>query len=239
MITQHSALYKRFYSDPKHNQTTMFFDWVRESCTPQSRVLNLGAGPTTGYAVLNFKGDVAEIVGADIDPDVLTNTELDRAVVIQDGELPFPDAHFDVAFSDCVVEHVEKPAEFLAEVHRVLKPGASFYLRTPNSYHYVALISRVTPHWFHEKVANRVRGLDAEAHAPYPTFYRLNTANTVREAARRAGFGRTEIRMVEGHPSYLVFHSLPFLAGVAYERAVNGTEALAGIRANICGRLEK
>lgn len=239
MITEQDALYQRYYSDPACNRTNEFFNWIRTRTNPESRLLNLGAGPATGYEVVNFKDEVAEVVGADIDPDVLTNTELDRAVVIADGKLPLPDNYFDVAFSDMVVEHVEKPDQFLAEAHRVLKPGGAYFFRTPNLYHYVALIARATPHWVHERLANRVRGLAAEAHDPYPTFYRLNTRRAVRTAARQAGFSDAEIRMVEGHPSYLVFHAVPFLAGVAYERLVNSTEALSGLRANILARLVK
>ena len=239
-VREDSALFRRFYADPRYNKTNEFFGWIREATTRESRVLNLGAGPTTGYKVLNFHGEVAEVVGADIDPDVLTNSELDRAVVIgADGTLPFPDGYFDVAFSDMVVEHVERPAVFLAEVRRVLKPGGAYYFRTPNIYHYVAVISRATPHWFHERVANRVRGLAPEAHDPYPTYYRLNTRRAVQLAARQAGFAGCDIRMVEGHPSYLVFHAVPFLVGVGYERLVNASELFAGLRANILCRLVK
>lgn len=238
MITEKDAIYRRFYADPKHDKTTQFFTMIRAGCGPSSRVLNLGAGPTTGNAVCLHKGEVEELVGADIDPAVLGNTEIDRAIVITE-KLPFPDDHFDLAFSDCVVEHVEKPAEFLAEVYRVLKPGASYYFRTPNIFHYVALIARATPHWFHELVANRARGLtDEESHA-YPTFYRLNSRRKVRRVAAAAGFSSIEITMVEGHPSYLVFHKVPFLAGVAYERLVNSTERLSEVRANIIARLVK
>jgi hypothetical protein len=42
---------------------------------------------------------VAEVVGADIDPAVLTNDEVDSAVIIDDSRLPFPDESFDLVFS--------------------------------------------------------------------------------------------------------------------------------------------
>jgi SAM-dependent methyltransferase len=236
------AFYRRFYGvpgDPKYDGTLAFYTSLRRLARPDSRVLNLGAGPATGTPVASLKGEVAELVGADIDPAVLANSELDAAVVIADGKLPFADASFDLAFSDYVLEHVERPQQFLAEVYRVLKPGAAFLFRTPNIFHYVALISRATPQWVHDRIANPVRGLPAGAHRPWPTFYRLNSRAAVRRAAQRAGFAKVEVRMVECQPSYLTFHAVPFLAGVAYERLVNSSEWLADLRSNIFGKLIK
>jgi SAM-dependent methyltransferase len=236
------ALYRRFYGDPRGPQydgTLLFYTSVRELARPDSRVLNLGAGPASGNPVKSLKGEVAQLVGADIDPVVLQNSELDAAVVIEGGRLPFADESFDLAFSDYVLEHVERPAPFLAEVYRVLKPGRRYLFRTPNLYHYVALASRATPHWFHQLVANRARGLAADAHQPWPTFYRLNSRRAIRDQARAAGFAQADLRMIEYQPSYLMFHAVPFLAGVAYERAVNSTDLLAGLRANIFGQLTK
>ena len=45
--------------------------------------------------------------------------------------------------------------------------------------------------------------------------------------------------MVEAEPSYLKFNPALFFGGMLYERAVNSTEAMAGLRANIFGRLTK
>ena len=136
-----------------------------------------------------------------------------------------------------MLEHVEFPAPFLTEVHRVLKPGGSFFFRTPNKYHYVSLIARCTPHWLHELVANRARGLAKDAQETYPTFHRLNSTATIQDLANRAGFTQVTLNMVEREPSYLMFSSIPFLAGVLYERTVKRFDWLAGLRANIFGRL--
>lgn len=236
------TLVSRFYGlpgDPRYNGTLAFYSMVRLHISRESTLLNLGAGPASHEATKTFKGEVGRVVGADIDPVVLANDELDEAFLIDDGKLPFKDNTFDLAFSDFVLEHVEQPLPFLRELHRVLKPGANYFFRTPNCYHYAALISRVTPHWFHELIANRVRAMPADAHAPWPTYYRLNTRRAVARAARIAGFKTVNLAMVECQPSYLMFHALPFLAGVAYERIVNSSEMLAGLRSNIFGQLVK
>jgi SAM-dependent methyltransferase len=232
-------LMKRYYSESCFDGTTMFYGWLRENARPNHRVLNLGAGPAARHPTRILKGEVAEVVGADIDPVVHQNDELDRSVLICGDTVGLPGEYFDVIFSDMVLEHVERPEAFLVEVHRLLKPGGCFMFRTPNFYHYVALISWVTPQWFHEIVANPVRGLPKSAHPPWPTFYRMNTARRLHFIAAKAGFENVELRFIECEPSYLQFHALPFLIGVAYERVVNATSVLQGFRANLFGRMGK
>ena len=143
--------------------------------------------------------------------------------------------HFDDS-PDYVFKMID---EWMSEVYRVLKPGASFFFRTPNKHHYVSIIGRVTPQWFHDLIANRARGLSETAHKPYPTFYRLNSKKDIIKHSRSAGFRKINLRFVEAEPSYLMFHPVPFLMGVIYERIVNNADSLSGVRANIFGRLEK
>jgi SAM-dependent methyltransferase len=232
-------LQRLFYDGPEYDGTGRFYDWVREHTRPDSRLLNLGAGPATLNPARTFRGEVAEVIGADVDPIVLTNPELDRAVLLENDRLPFNSNSFDLVLSDYVLEHVEHPGMFLAEVHRVLRPGQSFFFRTPNIYHYVALISAATPHSFHNLIANRARANPEDAQEPWPTFYRLNSRRAIKVAARQARFSASELRMVEMEPSYLRFLAVPFLLGIGYERLVNSTGLLAGLRANIFGRLVK
>ncbi|MBL9171619.1 MAG: class I SAM-dependent methyltransferase, partial [Verrucomicrobiales bacterium] len=124
MISQ--KLFARFYGHPgssPYDGTQIFFRMIRHHARAEARVLNLGAGPATNNPVCVIKGEVAKVIGADIDPVVLTNDELDDAAVIHNDRLPFDDESFDLVFSDFVLEHVERPTFFLAEIYRVLKPG--------------------------------------------------------------------------------------------------------------------
>jgi len=234
-----AGLFSRYYPTQAWNGTLAFYSWVREHTVSTTALLNLGAGRPTRDGLRSFKGEVSQAVGADIDPVVLENDELDEARVIVGSSIPFAEDSFDVVLSDFVLEHVTAPAELLSEVIRILKPGGSFFFRTPNKHHYVALVARISPHWFHRLVANRARGLGQDAHQPHRTWYRLNSRRAIVTAAQKAGFRNIELRFWEAEPSYLVFNSAAFLCGVAYERLVNRFESLAPLRANIFGRLVK
>lgn len=231
------CLKDRYYPEGLMDGTAAFYDWIRAHIKASHVVLNVGAGPGRDRPIRSLRGEVRLVEGVDPDPAVMLNTDLDHAVVSDGKILPYPDCSFDLAWADFVMEHVEDPCGLLSEIRRVLKPGASFFFRTPNKWHYVAIIAQATPHWFHEMIANRARSLPTEAHEPYPTFYRFNSRRDIAGAAHSAGFAEAKLRFVEAEPSYLSFHSSAFLMGVAYERLVNRYEALAAMRCNIFGQL--
>ena len=59
------------------------------------------------------------------------------------------------------------------------------------------------------------------------------------DAARRCGLAVAELTLIEKEPSYGMSNKALFLLFMAYERVVNSTEALAGMRANILAVLRK
>ena len=46
--------------------------------------------------------------------------------------MPFPDGYFASAISNSVLEHIPQVQEVLADLRRVLKPGAPFLFCVPN-----------------------------------------------------------------------------------------------------------
>jgi hypothetical protein len=86
--------------------TGQFWQRIGALIGPDAVVLDFGAGRGASQkedpvrfrrALLSLKGRVREVIGADIDPAVETNTALDRAIVLgPDGRLPFPDLSIDV-----------------------------------------------------------------------------------------------------------------------------------------------
>ncbi len=55
-----------------------------------------------------------------------------HAAVVADAlQLPFSDNTFDCVVSSEVIEHIEKPEKFIAELFRCVKPGGSLIITTP------------------------------------------------------------------------------------------------------------
>lgn len=215
----------------------VFHDVCRSAIPQGSEVLEIGAGPNN--ITSDLLATFGRVTGVDIDPDVRNNTALAEAHVLDSESYPFADSTFDACVSNYVIEHVADPRGHLTEIERVLKPGGVYIFRTPNFWHYVSLVSHLTPHSFHRLVANRLRNLPEESHDPYPTHYRLNTAAAVKHAAKAAGLTVDRLDLIEKEPMYGLGSRLLFFPFMAYERLVNSSEVFAGLRANLLGVLRK
>lgn len=203
-------------------------DLISRRAGERPRLLEIGSGPTN--VTSDFLAGLGHLTGVDVDPVVRANAALDVSCVVTGEALPFEDCEFDVCVSNWVLEHMAKPETHLEEVARVLRPGGYYIARTPNRNHYVSLGAILTPHSFHKFVANRLRGLPKETHEPWPTFYRLNTFNSLRKACERAGLEIAEMRAIESEPSYGMASRLLFLAFMLYERMVNSSPRFKRLR---------
>lgn len=207
-----------FYPDHARNWDDQIFrEHILDHLKPEHSVLDMGAGAGI-VASMNFRGLAKSVVGIDLDPRVEENEFLDSAVVGDVTKTPFEDASFDVIICDNVMEHIEFPVAFLAEVSRLLKPGGIFLGKTPNKFHYMPLTASCTPLWFH-RFFNRMRGRAEED--TFPTFYRLNAPNAVANHAHSNDLGLEAVKLVEGRPEYLRIFPPFYLVGIIYERLVN------------------
>ena len=136
------------------------------SLPQDSRILDLGCGDgimalgvceASGRAVVGsdltdafrtLPGRVAQALGPD--HAIPSGLLFSRGSL---GEpLPFPDGHFDAGYSWSVFEHVDSVPALLAEVVRVLKPGAPFFLQIEPLYFspYGSHLRRLVPRpWAH------------------------------------------------------------------------------------------
>lgn len=148
------------------------------------RVLDYGAGRGVQHlhshsdfklSLKRIQGKVRHLAGVDVDPVVLTNPALDEAKVIEPGgQLPFENEHFDLIFSDWVLEHVANPGRFAEEVARTLKPGGWFLARTPNRWGMTAIGATIIPNKLHLKALGLLTP-EREQEDVFPTAYKLNT----------------------------------------------------------------
>jgi SAM-dependent methyltransferase len=142
---------------------------------PGERILDLGC---TAGAVAHFlTAHGSETVGVDSEPlaiargrELFPELELHVADV---ADLPFEDEAFDKAVAADLVEHLDERAleRMLAEAYRVLRPGGTLSLYTPNPKHWV----------------ERAKARDLVL-AQNPTHIGLRPAESFAAALRRAGF---------------------------------------------------
>jgi len=227
---------KKLYPEHSDNwDDELFRKLIMSYIRPEHSMLDLGAGAGI-VSQMNFKGLSEKVCGVDPDPRVESNPYLDEGRIGLGQEIPYPDASFDIVFADNVLEHIDSPDDVLSEIFRVLKPGGYFLGKTPNKYHYMPLIARITPHWFHQFV-NKLRG--RETVDTFPTRYRINEPKSVTSYAIRNGFKVREIQRIEGRPEYLRMSAPSYLLGWLYERAVNSSKVFAHFRVLLVCVLEK
>ena len=157
-------------------------------------VLDLGAGFGIEALLVAIAG-ARRVVATEIDRDMvavgkylaekvdppLTNFESRFG----DGiAMEFPSASFDGVMANCVISHVRDLEGFLAEAHRLLRPGGIFFLSDENNSLYFPSRGRRRRGW---------RGMEREPNGPYFAARRAMigeqfpalSSNQVLEATRR------------------------------------------------------
>ena len=203
--------------------------------TPKD-VLDLGAGAGI-TAEMDFRGRARRVCGVDPDPRVATNPYLDEGQVGFGEAIPYPDESFDLVFANNVFEHLSEPQKVFFEVRRVLRPLGVFLAKTPNKWHYMPLIARLTPQGFHQWF-NRKRGGRAYEDT-FPTPYLANTQPAIRKLASSTGFEVARIELIEGRPEYLRITLPTYLLGWVYERIVNALPGFERFRILLIAELRK
>lgn len=106
---------------------------------PEDSVLDIGCGEG-GYALFSARQG-AEMILADVDAEKLETArqrlqaEAARSVqilVTDANPIPLPDDRVSKVVAMEVLEHVDDPAQFMAELVRVARPGAQFLLTVPD-----------------------------------------------------------------------------------------------------------
>ncbi len=227
---------KYFYPEFQDNwDNKLFRDRVIEYINSNSKVLDLGAGAGI-IEQCNFKGLASVVYGIDLDNRVLKNPYLDEAKLGSAESIPYDDQSFDIVICNNVLEHLSNPAVVFKEVHRVLRRDGFLIAKTPNKFHYVSILARLTPHWFH-KFYNRLRGRQEED--TFPTFYRINSYKEIVYYVQKTGFKIEKIELIEGRPEYLRINCFTYLFGILYEKIVNSSEVFCNFRVLLVASLRK
>jgi SAM-dependent methyltransferase len=112
------------------------YDWALGRIDAGANLLEVGCGE--GYGSNMFASKIGRVTGLDLNSDAVAHASErygadNLSFTSYDGvTFPFEDGAFDSAVSFQVIEHVDDDAAFVAQIGRVLAPGSSFLMTTPN-----------------------------------------------------------------------------------------------------------
>jgi SAM-dependent methyltransferase len=223
------------YEDSWDNEK--FRKYLIEKIESDYFLLDYGAGRGALHE-MDFRKKAKRVAGVDPDSSVLLNPFLDESKLLPlpSGEIPYSSNTFDMVFANNVMEHVQNPKIAFKEIYRVLKPNGIFVAKTPNKWHYVAMIAKMTPYSFHVFI-NRIRG--RKAYDIFPTEYKINTKRDIKDCSYYSGFEVVNIEMWEGRPEYLRISPPFYIMGYIYERLVNHMSFLTKFRCVMVFTLRK
>jgi SAM-dependent methyltransferase len=116
----------RFGQDRRLEMVRAFVD------LEDARILDVGCG--IGTYVRRFRRFSEDVHGIEVEPERVAEAsqELPNIVLAKGEDLPYPDDHFDLVFSNEVIEHVDDDRVTAREMVRVTKPGGAIVLFAPN-----------------------------------------------------------------------------------------------------------
>jgi 2-polyprenyl-3-methyl-5-hydroxy-6-metoxy-1,4-benzoquinol methylase len=169
----------------------IYNDFLGNEDLKNKKVLDAGCG--TGWFSKAAAERGAAVTSMDLGENLLAEVAKkckSERVVGSILEIPFPENTFDFVVSSEVIEHTPDPYKALHEIYRVLKPGGTMVLSTPNKFWYWSL-------WIAEKLNLRpYQGLEN-----WSGFYQL------KNEAIKAGFKVEKLRGV---------HIIPFVHPATY-----------------------
>lgn len=110
------------------------------AASPKERILDIGCGNARDIVKIASSG--AEVVGVDISKSMVEAAKKETERIGQHGisltvgdatHLDFADSSFDKVLCSEVIEHIPNTDLALSEMWRVLKPGGTLVISTPNS----------------------------------------------------------------------------------------------------------
>lgn len=124
---------------PESSDPTIFWEHIYRyrfamQFVPGKNVLDIASGEGYGTAALK-QGGALSVIGVDISEEACAYARQKYGVDVRQGSaesIPLTDNSIDVIVSFETIEHVTSPSKFLDECARVLRPGGTLIISTPN-----------------------------------------------------------------------------------------------------------
>ncbi|MBI3244263.1 MAG: methyltransferase domain-containing protein [Chloroflexi bacterium] len=181
---------------------------VRDSISPQTRLLDLGGGRGGLIERIRFHVGLAAALDPDLDSLLDHRTpDVCRLCGLADL-LPFSANSFDVVTASWLLEHLTAPEAVFNEIQRILKPGGLFIFLTPNALHPLLIanrLSKLAPALQRKLVPHLYARSEADT---FPVQYKANTAKALQRLCNRVGF-TLQLHLIPD-PTYTAFNESLF-----------------------------
>lgn len=183
-------LYDDYYRNEQHVAVSSFMQTRMDEIVASfaryratNRLLDVGFG---GGAILDAAARAGwDVHGIEVSASAVEHARAHHPNVLQ-GRLEdagYADAFFDVVIASELLEHLDNPTVFLAEILRILRPGGVLWATTPHG----------------RGVSARLLGTEWSVVHP-PDHLQLFSVHGAHALMRRAGFRRTRIRTTGADP---------------------------------------
>ena len=143
-----------------HAGAGFFCQQIQQRIKSKNTLKILIAGCGAGHEAVAIQQTLsAEVQAVDVEDFVAADLKKSSQVNFQVAsvcELPFATDSFDAIFYHHVIEHVDRPADSLVELHRVLRPGGWLFVGTPNRHRLISSIGAHQQSEWEATLANKM-----------------------------------------------------------------------------------
>jgi 2-polyprenyl-3-methyl-5-hydroxy-6-metoxy-1,4-benzoquinol methylase len=193
-ILPHLRWNQEIWGETIKQQLSQPIRWLDSGCG--WRLLGKDLEPLENELVMRAQ----TVVGVDLDLSHLgKHLNISHRACASLEALPFASGSFDLITCNMVLEHLSDPLPIFQELSRVLAPGGTFMVHTPNTRNYLVfaniIAKKILPRSLIFKLMHDGRATDDI----YPTFYRANNAKVLRTVGKSANLEPESVRFLV-HP---------------------------------------